>query len=106
MTAIPVSASPEQAAHFATIAELYGADTGAVLLALACDRLELPAIGDHDHAMLLYASAALALLGLVGVPLFDMQIRNIGILGYVVLFPIAAGVMAVLFHRERGEGVA
>lgn len=52
---------------------------------------------------LLYASAALALLGLVGVPLSDMQVRNIGILGYVVLFPIAAGVMAALFRRKGGE---
>jgi hypothetical protein len=48
---------------------------------------------------LLYASAALAFLGLVGVPLADMQVRNVGIVGYAVLFPVAAGVLAVLFHR-------
>jgi hypothetical protein len=28
-----------------------------------------------------------------------MQVRNVGILGYAVLFPIAAGLLANLFHR-------
>jgi len=48
---------------------------------------------------LLFASAVLALVGLAGVPLADMQVRNIGIIGYAVLFPIAAGLLASLFHR-------
>ena len=49
---------------------------------------------------LLFASAALAFIGLVGVPLASMQIRNIGIIGYAVLFPIAAAFMAGLFHQS------
>jgi hypothetical protein len=48
---------------------------------------------------LFFASAAFSLAGLVGVPLGNMSIRNIGIAGYVVLFPIAAVLMAVRFRR-------
>lgn len=55
---------------------------------------------------LLFASAALAFVGLAGVPLADMQVRNIGIIGYAVLFPIAAAVLARLFHRAAGEIVS
>jgi hypothetical protein len=43
---------------------------------------------------LLYLSAALALIGLIGLPLADMQLRNIGILGYAVVFPAAAWMLA------------
>jgi hypothetical protein len=43
---------------------------------------------------LLFAAAALAFLGLAGVPLADMRVRNLGIVGYAVLFPIAAGLLA------------
>ncbi len=39
---------------------------------------------------LLYASSALAFLGLLGIPLANMNVRNISIIGYAVLFPIAA----------------
>ncbi|GAA1751267.1 hypothetical protein GCM10009767_07830 [Kocuria aegyptia] len=28
-----------------------------------------------------------------------MQLRNIGILGYAVVFPLATGLLALLFHR-------
>ena len=52
---------------------------------------------------LLFASATLAFLGLAGVPLADMQIRNIGIIGYAVLFPIASGVLAFHFHRAAPD---
>jgi len=44
--------------------------------------------------MLLFAAALLAFLGLAGVPLENMNIRNIGIVGYVVLFPAAAALVA------------
>jgi hypothetical protein len=53
--------------------------------------------------VLLFSSATLALAGLVGVPLEDMNIRNIGIVGYVVLFPIAALLLAILFGRGAGN---
>ena len=48
---------------------------------------------------LLVASGALALAGLSGVAAGDMRLRNIGIVGYVGVFPVAAGLMALLFHR-------
>jgi hypothetical protein len=63
--------------------------------------LALPGSGLAAAARrLLYASAALAFIGLAGVPLADMQVRNIGILGYAVLFPVAAALMARLFSRQ------
>jgi hypothetical protein len=55
---------------------------------------------------LLFASAALAFAGLVGVPLSNMQIRNIGIIGYAVLFPIASALLAVQFRRASSTGAA
>jgi hypothetical protein len=55
---------------------------------------------------LLFASAALAFLGLAGVALANMQVRNIGIIGYAVLFPIAAALLAKLFREAGSDGVA
>jgi catechol 2,3-dioxygenase-like lactoylglutathione lyase family enzyme len=59
---------------------------------------------------LLHGSAALAFIGLAGVPLANMNVRNIGIIGYVVLFPIAGVLLARMFrrseasaHREQSE---
>ncbi len=48
---------------------------------------------------LLFGSSGLAFLGLAGVPLANMNIRNIGIIGYVVLFPIAAVMLSVAFKH-------
>lgn len=53
---------------------------------------------------LFYLSAALALAGLAGVPLADMQVRNIGIIGYAVLFPVAAAFMTLIFRRGMRTG--
>jgi hypothetical protein len=47
----------------------------------------------------LVLSGALALAGLSGVVAGDMRLRMIGVVGYVGVFPVAAGLMAVLFHR-------
>jgi hypothetical protein len=55
---------------------------------------------------LLFASAALAFLGLTGVALANMQVRNIGILGYAVLFPIAAAMLVSLFRRASEQSAA
>jgi len=55
---------------------------------------------------LLFSSAALAFVGLAGAPLANMQVRNIGIIGYAFLFPIAAGVLAKLFNQSAIEGMA
>ncbi len=53
--------------------------------------------------VLLVVSAGLTFLGVFGVPLANMQIRNVGIVGYAVLFPIAAALLAVLFQRTRQQ---
>jgi hypothetical protein len=50
---------------------------------------------------LLMLSAALAFAGLLGVPLADMLLRNVGILGYAVLFPVGAAFLALMFQRAR-----
>ena len=49
--------------------------------------------------VLMIASGTLSLAGLGGVVAGDMQLRNIGILGYVGIFPVAALLLAILFHR-------
>jgi len=53
---------------------------------------------------MLFASAALAFVGLAGVPLGNMNIRNIGIIGYVVLFPVAAALLACVVRRQAAQG--
>ena len=58
----------------------------------------LPMLG--TVRMLLTASAVLAFVGLAGVPLADMRIRNIGIVGYAVLYPVAAAMLAYRWHRH------
>jgi hypothetical protein len=49
------------------------------------------------------ASGILALGGLLGVVASDMQLRNIGIVGYVGVFTVAAVLLAVLFHRAAPQ---
>src|SRR5512132_3503441 len=51
--------------------------------------------------MLMIASGVLALAGLSGVAAGDMQLRNIGIIGYLGLFLVVACLLAVLFSRTR-----
>ena len=48
---------------------------------------------------LLLASGRLALAGLSGLVLDDMRLRGVGIVGYAVVFPVAAALLAVLFYR-------
>ncbi|MEZ6001883.1 hypothetical protein [Hyphomonas sp.] len=50
---------------------------------------------------LLLASGVLSLLGLLGVATGDMQVRNIGILGYAVVFPVAALLMRQVLSRQN-----
>lgn len=47
----------------------------------------------------LVLSGVLSLMGLAGVATGDMQVRNIGILGYAVVFPVATLMMFRLFGR-------
>jgi hypothetical protein len=48
---------------------------------------------------LMTLSGVLALAGLSGVMVGDMQLRNIGIVGYVGVFLVVAALLAVLFYR-------
>jgi hypothetical protein len=49
--------------------------------------------------VLMIVSGVLALGGLSGVFVGDMQLRSIGIFGYVGVFPVVALLLAILFHR-------
>jgi hypothetical protein len=51
--------------------------------------------------ILTIAAGLLALAGLLGVVAGDMKIRNVGIVGYVGVFPLAAALLALLFYRTR-----
>ena len=50
--------------------------------------------------VLMIVSGMLALAGLSGVVVGDMQLRNIGLVGYIGVFLVVAALMAVLFYRE------
>ncbi len=52
--------------------------------------------------LLLIVSGVLSLAGLLGVPLANMQVRNIGIIGYAVVAPVAFLLMGILFG-QTGE---
>jgi hypothetical protein len=52
---------------------------------------------------LMIAFGLLALAGLGGVAFGDMQLRNIGILGYVGVFLVVAVLLAVLFNQAAPE---
>ena len=47
--------------------------------------------------VLMIVSGVLALAGLSGVIADNMQLRNIGVLGYVGVFPVATALLARLF---------
>ena len=49
--------------------------------------------------VLMTASGVLALAGLSGVVVGDIQLRNIGIVGYVGVFLLVTALLAVLFYR-------
>jgi hypothetical protein len=73
-------------------------------LAALCAALTVSGPGLAKVARSLFlASAVFSLLGLAGVPLDNMSVRNIGIVGYVVLFPVAAVLMAVHFRRDAAK---
>src|SRR5215207_2427595 len=51
----------------------------------------------------LIASGVLLLAGLSGVVACDMQLRNIGIVGYVGVFLVVAALLAILFYRATPQ---
>lgn len=67
----------------------------ALLAAAAFDRRGI----DRAIRALMVASGLLSLIGLLGPVTGVMSIRLIGVFGYAVVFPVAAGLMAVRFGR-------
>jgi hypothetical protein len=53
--------------------------------------------------VLMIASGVLSLAGLSGVVARDMQLRNIGIVGYVGVFLVVAALLAVLFYTTTPQ---
>ena len=51
--------------------------------------------------MLMIFSGVLSLTGLIGVPLANMQIRNIGIIGYGVVAPVIFLLLGIIFGRTQ-----
>jgi hypothetical protein len=51
--------------------------------------------------VLMLVSGGLSLLGLIGVPLGDMQYRNIGIVGYGLVAPVVFLLLGVVFGRTQ-----
>jgi hypothetical protein len=49
--------------------------------------------------ILMIVSGVLSLVGLIGVPLEDMQVRMIGVLGYAVVSPIVFLLLGIVFGR-------
>ncbi|MCB1349941.1 MAG: hypothetical protein KDK11_15370, partial [Maritimibacter sp.] len=74
------------------------------LMALAA-AAALPGTGAARIARaLLVASAVLAFAGFLGIPLANMQIRNIGIVGYALVYPAALVPLALaLRHPATGR---
>jgi hypothetical protein len=52
---------------------------------------------------LMFATGFLSLAGLIGVPLADMQVRMIGVIGYAGLTPILFLFLGIIFKRSTGE---
>lgn len=55
--------------------------------------------------ILLFISAVLSLVGLLGVPLENMNIRNIGIIGYAVIGPFAFLLIGKTFMQYKKEKI-
>ena len=49
--------------------------------------------------ILMIVSGVLALAGISGAVVGDMQLRMIGVVGYAGLFPVVALLLAILFRR-------
>ena len=56
---------------------------------------------EKNLKILLITSGILSLFGLIGVPLQNMQIRNIGIIGYAVVAPVAFLLIGKILGRSK-----
>lgn len=59
------------------------------------DRLE------RSLRTVMIVSGIISLVGLIGVPLGNMNVRNIGIIGYTIVAAIAFLMMGIVFKRKR-----
>jgi hypothetical protein len=50
---------------------------------------------------LMIASGVLSLLGIIGIPLANMNVRDIGIVGYAVVAPVVFLLLALVFGRAK-----
>ncbi len=50
---------------------------------------------------LMIISGILSLAGLIGMPLADMQVRNIGIIGYALVAPFVFLLLGIVFGRAQ-----
>ena len=50
---------------------------------------------------LMIISGILSLAGLIGVPLGDMQVRNVGIIGYAVVAPVVFLLLGIVFGQAK-----
>ncbi|WP_026898323.1 hypothetical protein [Daejeonella oryzae] len=58
---------------------------------------------DKNLKALLIISGILSLIGLIGIPLQNMQIRNIGIIGYAVIGPVAFLLIGKILGGQKDE---
>ena len=56
---------------------------------------------ERNLKILLITSGMLSLFGLIGVPLQNMQIRNIGIIGYAIVAPVAFLLIGKILGRSK-----
>ncbi len=54
--------------------------------------------------VLMIISGVLSLTGLIGVPLSDMQVRNIGIIGYALVAIVVFLLLGIVFGRTQNVG--
>lgn len=95
------------AAHFVWPSWPYGLDIFAwdFLFPLSAACFAKVFANRHPVVASLFAiSSALAFLGLLGIPLADMGVRNIGIIGYGIVFPFAVAGAGRAFYLTQPRG--
>ena len=58
---------------------------------------------ENSLKIVMIISGVLSLIGLIGVPLANMNIRNIGIIGYTLFAIITFILMAIIFNKKPGK---
>jgi hypothetical protein len=81
-------------------ADILAWDVFFALSVLSASRVFLEAGLSRWTGRTLLVSGLLSLVGLLGIAAGDMQVRNIGILGYAVVFPVAVLMMRQVLSRQ------